>query len=162
MAAALATTVLAGPGSGAAHADRHPDGTLCGLATVMSPDTPRSMFGVLYGGPLVSLDATVGTTYCSVQINSPTHASGGVVAAASSGGNAASFAVSTTQYFREDSDNIYVCTNVSYNSVTYYWSDSDSPLTPGTWSTNPNVPCVDATSVYEPIRTDVVVPYTTR
>jgi hypothetical protein len=128
-----------------------PLGRPCAFTSATDPQVEGSQTGGLVGGPLLvtgddGLPAEA-DLFCTVQVNSPTHAGADSVMCETDG-TAVVVLGCTATYATQTGDNVYLCTAVWlywHGHIGWYW-DADS----STWSTDPNVPCALATSLQTP------------
>lgn len=140
-ALAVATAQFAAPAS----AD--PTGFLCGfVSTYDNLGEPNAQVGELDGGPVSSADtgtppgdptASV-TIICTIQVGptGATHAGPDAVSAQSSGTGVAVLAPTAITYQVAEGQDVYLCSQVVVNGVSYYWDD-----VPGAFSASNAATC---------------------
>lgn len=122
------------------------EGVRCGLTSAADPTAEADIYtGELHGGPLtVTADPTASITLkCTVQVGATgqVHAGPDAASASASGTGTAVLPPTAVSYAAPPSADVYLCTEVNVNGVTYYYDEAN-----GIWSQSSSASCVLAIS----------------
>lgn len=150
MAVAIGTVQL----TGAAPAQAHPSGILCGFTSITDPNgEPGTQTGEVDGGPLVeadldadppTVDATASLTLkCTIQVGATgsTHLGPDSASASASASGVVVLGPTTISYSAAVGLDVFLCTQVTVNGEIHYYNSID-----GEWSLDASVGCALAIS----------------